>query len=89
YRQHVPGFLPLAALREEKTGRRAVWVFIAAQGGAQVSLYRELREDAILAAKPGLRVIPLFGAGFPQSQEIMGALADIYAGLDIPVAISK
>jgi hypothetical protein len=84
YRRHVPGFLPLAALREEKTNRPAVWVFIAAQGGAQIALYRELQEDAALAAKPNLRIMPLFGAGFPHSQEIMETLAGIYAGLDIP-----
>ncbi len=79
YRQHVPGFIPLAALREEKKDKRMRFVFIAAQGEAQLAFYKELQEDQKLAAKPGLHIIPLLGAGFPQPQKTLASLANIYS----------
>lgn len=81
YRQHVPGCLTLAELRKEKAASRPAYIFIAAQGKTQLEFYQELQKDTNFG--PETRVIPLLGVGFPQPQETMSALADIYAGIDL------
>ena len=83
YRQHIPGFLPLAELRNATGSNRPAYIFIAAEHGAQLEFYRELNEDTTLAGRPGVHIIPLLGVGFPKPQKTIATLADIYAKLEL------
>lgn len=83
YRQHFSQCIPLDELLTKSNIKQGAYIFIAAQGNAQLEYYKDICDKVVIAEKAWIRVIPLLGVGFPQSQAEIISLAKIYDELDI------